>query len=81
LKEISVYPNPSNGLVQVSVSLEKTSRLALSLTNAVGQMVSKEELGRKNKLTQNYDWGHLPKALVTICWGRISGSCNPVLTG
>jgi len=67
LKEISVYPNPSNGLVQVSVSLEKTSRLALSLTNAVGQIVSKEELGRKNKLNQNYDWGHLPKGVYTIC--------------
>jgi hypothetical protein len=36
---VSVYPNPSKGLVNVSVALDKASDLNIVITNALGQVV------------------------------------------
>jgi hypothetical protein len=67
LVEMAVYPNPTEGLVYVTASLEKESLIALSLTNSLGQNVYSEAIGSASSFDNTYDWSTLPKGIYTVC--------------
>lgn len=43
--ELNVYPNPSNGIANISFSSESASETTVTLTNSLGQVVYQENLG------------------------------------
>lgn len=66
LVDMSVYPNPTEGLVAISLSLETESSVGLTLSNSIGQSVYYENLGKLTKLDRTFDWSTLPKGIYTI---------------
>ncbi|MBL6663353.1 MAG: T9SS type A sorting domain-containing protein [Flavobacteriales bacterium] len=66
LVDISIYPNPTEGLVAINLSLEKENNVGLTLSNSLGQMVYYENLGKLTKLDKSFDWSMLPKGIYTI---------------
>lgn len=66
LVDMSVYPNPTEGLVAINLSLETESNVGLTLSNSIGQTVYYENLGKLNKLDRSFDWSMLPKGIYTI---------------
>ena len=67
LVEMAVYPNPTEGLVYITASLEKESLIALSLTNSLGQIIYSETIGSTSRVDNTYDWSTLPKGIYTVC--------------
>ena len=63
---MSVYPNPTEGLVAINLSLETESNVGLTLSNSIGQSVYYENLGKLTKLDKSFDWSMLPKGIYTI---------------
>ena len=63
---MSVYPNPTEGLIIINLNLELESNLSLSLSNSVGQIVYNKNLGKLTKLNESFDWSMLPKGIYTI---------------
>ena len=68
LADMSVYPNPTEGLVAINLNLEVESNVSLTLKNPVGQSVYYENLKRLTKLNKSFDWSMLPKGVYTICF-------------
>ena len=66
LVDMSVYPNPTEGLVAINLSLETESNVGLTLSNSIGQTVYYENLGKLTKLDRSFDWSMLPKGIYTI---------------
>jgi hypothetical protein len=66
LVDMSVYPNPTEGLVAINLSLETESNVGLALSNSIGQTVYYENLGKLTKLDRSFDWSMLPKGVYTI---------------
>lgn len=66
LVDMSVYPNPTDGLVAINLSLETESNVELILSNSIGQVVYYENLGKLTKLDKSFDWSMLPKGVYTI---------------
>jgi hypothetical protein len=66
LVDMSVYPNPTEGLVAVNLSLETESNVGLALSNSIGQVVYYENLGKLTKLDKSFDWSMLPKGIYNI---------------
>ena len=66
LVNMSVYPNPTEGLVVLSLNLETESNVSLALSNSIGQSVYNENLGKFTKLDKSFDWSMLPKGIYTI---------------
>ena len=66
LTEMSVYPNPTEGDVIINLSLELESRLSLSLSNSLGQIVYYKNLGKLTRLNKSFDWSIFPKGIYTI---------------
>jgi hypothetical protein len=51
-KITNVYPNPTNGLSYMKISLENSSNVTIEVINMMGQVVSSENLGNKTAGTQ-----------------------------
>jgi hypothetical protein len=66
LVDMSVYPNPTEGLVAINLSLETESNVGFTLSNSIGQSVYYENLGKLTKLDKSFDWSMLPKGIYTI---------------
>ena len=66
LVDMSVYPNPNEGHVVISLNLEIESNIVLTLSNSIGQSVYYENLGNLSKLNKSFDWSMLPKGVYTI---------------
>jgi hypothetical protein len=66
LVDMNVYPNPTEGLVAINLSLETESNVGLTLSNSIGQAVYYENLGKLTKLDRSFDWSMLPKGIYTI---------------
>jgi len=64
---MDVYPNPTEGVVSVSASLEKESNIRLTLTNSLGQTLYTDKIGKVNLFDKTYDWSMLPKGLYSVC--------------
>ena len=63
---MSIYPNPTEGLVAVSLNLKTESNVSFTLNNSIGQSVYYDNLGNLTKLDKSFDWSMLPKGVYTI---------------
>ena len=66
LVNMSIYPNPTEGLVAVSLNLKTDSNVSFTLNNSIGQSVYYVNLGNLTKLDKSFDWSMLPKGVYTI---------------
>ena len=66
LVDMSIYPNPTEGIVAVSLNLKTESNVSFTLNNSIGQSVYYENLGNLTKLDKSFDWSMLPKGVYTI---------------
>ena len=66
LIDMSVYPNPTDGMVKLSLSLETESKVEISLNNSIGQKVFNKTFGFLSKLDKSFDWSMLPKGVYSI---------------
>ena len=66
LVNMSIYPNPTEGLVAVSLNLKTESNVSFTLNNSIGQSVYYVNLGNLTKLDKSFDWSMLPKGVYTI---------------
>jgi extracellular elastinolytic metalloproteinase len=60
IQQFGIYPNPSKGLVTMSLALEKDLRVQVLVYNAVGQMLFAKDLGLMKETVQNFDFSDLP---------------------
>jgi hypothetical protein len=68
---LSVYPNPSAGMVTVSLYSEESSVL-LSLMDVTGKVVFEERvLNTQGLMSRNLDLGTLPRGVYTL---RLQGA-------
>jgi hypothetical protein len=44
-KEITVFPNPSNGIINMNIILDKDCQISYNVINALGQVVISEDFG------------------------------------
>ena len=63
---MSVYPNPTDGIVKLNLSLETESKVEISLNNSIGQKVFHKTFGFLSKLDKSFDWSMLPKGVYSI---------------
>ena len=66
LVDMSIYPNPTEGLISLNLSLETMSAVSLVLNNSLGQAVYNEDLGKLTNLDRSFNWSELPKGIYTI---------------
>jgi hypothetical protein len=60
IQQFGIYPNPSKGLVTMSLALEKDLRVQVLVYNAQGQMLLAKDLGLMKETVQNFDFSDLP---------------------
>lgn len=64
--ELSVYPNPTNGLVNVSVKLNTANDVTLEVMNALGAVVNTTSLGNTSGTQHQLDLGDLPTGVYFV---------------
>jgi hypothetical protein len=66
-ENLSIYPNPSNGELNVSFDVEKSGKLQIRLINLNGQVVIDEELGSfSGKYTNSFDLSNQSKGVYLL---------------
>jgi PKD repeat protein len=60
IRDFGIYPNPSRGMVTVSLQLEKELRVQLTVYNTMGQQLFSKDLGLMKQTVQNFDFSELP---------------------
>lgn len=64
LKNLKLYPNPSNGEFTMSFKSKEAQDLNLSISNAKGEVLFNKDLkGFKGKFEENFDWTNQPKGV------------------
>jgi len=64
---VKVYPNPTNGIVNINYNIENATNIMLSVTNIQGQLISKTKLEKGSGLqTESIDLSSLSKGLYFI---------------
>lgn len=64
--ELLVYPNPSTGLVQLTIVSDLEEALNLSILNSLGQTVQEEEIRINGQLSKSLDLNYLEKGVYFI---------------
>jgi hypothetical protein len=63
---ISVYPNPTNGLFNVSASLVNTSSTSMEIIDITGKVISKTDLGTGTSIETLIDVSNIAKGIYTL---------------
>jgi hypothetical protein len=63
---VMVYPNPSNGLFVLDITLKNPSALRISLVSVNGQMVSNQTIAAQESLRVPVDLTGYPKGIYQI---------------
>jgi hypothetical protein len=63
---LEFYPNPSSGLVKLSVSLSQSSDIKVSVSNALGQVVFIENFTDASVLNETLDMSSVDKGVYSI---------------
>ena len=66
IASIDLYPNPSNGLVNLNMSLKQESVINIMLLNVVGEVVFAETLGKSKDLNKTFDWSKISSGIYTV---------------
>ena len=63
---LSIYPNPTNGNVALSLRYGRDYKTNMLLFNPLGQVVYSHDFGKVNAISETYDWSNLSKGIYTI---------------
>lgn len=63
---ISVYPNPTNGLFNVSASLVNASSTSMEIIDITGKVISKTDLGTGTSIETLIDVSNIAKGIYTL---------------
>ena len=68
MKDIQIYPNPSDGLFSVSMTnLESQEQFSIELINSLGKVVETQNVqSMGSELSHSFDMRHLPNGLYHI---------------
>jgi hypothetical protein len=66
LSEASLYPNPANSQVMLSISLSEQANLRISLVNAVGQEIEVQNMERSGLVQTSFDVTNLPAGVYFV---------------
>ena len=64
--EFSVNPNPSNGLIEMSLNSEKQKDYLMQVRNNLGQIVYEDQLSAKREFKKTFDFSSLEKGVYII---------------
>jgi hypothetical protein len=73
---LNIYPNPSNGKVNIDMSLSTASDVKIELNNIMGQLVKRETLENVKEIKTSFDWSDLEAGIYSI--NLISNGANRV---
>jgi hypothetical protein len=76
INALSVYPNPSNGLVNLSVELANTSALTIAISDVRGAIVYTTNEATTNSLHKGFDLSHLAKGMYNVSIKTDKGVVN-----
>lgn len=63
---LTVYPNPTKGITNVSLELAQEETINVSIFNQTGQMIKQIALGQKTHINQSIDLSDLPNGLYIL---------------
>ncbi len=63
---VSVFPNPSNGIFSLEINSESNQALVLELVNIQGQIVFSKELNVFSKYSESFDFSNLAPGIYTM---------------
>ena len=72
LNPIQIYPNPSNGNVQIQFESNQGNSATIQVIDMMGKVQVLEKIAISGNSTESFDWNHLPSGmyLVQISTGR-----------
>ena len=76
INTLSVYPNPSNGLVNLAVELANTSALTIVISDVRGAIVYTTNEATTNSLRKGFDLSHLAKGMYNVSIKTDKGVVN-----
>lgn len=73
---ISIYPNPSNGIINITSNNNHANSYSIEVTNTLGQLAYKEkDLKLTDGSTKQIDLSHLPAGIYTL---RLNDFCYKI---
>jgi len=63
---LTVFPNPANGVINISCDNNSNEAININLTNILGSVVKKESFGAENKIRVTMNVSDLPKGIYFI---------------
>ena len=73
IDHFNLYPNPSNGKVNLAIDFNENLDISIQLMNLMGQEIKTIKFHNVNSINHTFDWKELPKG---IYWFSISSSDN-----
>ena len=61
--KFQIFPNPSNGKINLEMDFERKLDIKIQLFNSIGQQISTMQLQNIKSVRQAFEWGALPKGL------------------
>jgi len=74
--DVTVYPNPANGVLNVSLDLQEQGNYALTLTNVLGQTVYTDNIQLNGKTNKTIDVSNFGKGVYIL---SIAGQNNRIV--
>ena len=63
---ISVYPNPTSGVINLEITLENPASIEYDIFNSLGQPISKKVLGTRTSINENIDLTDSPAGIYLL---------------
>lgn len=65
-EELSVYPNPSNGLISTNLALTETAQVSINIVNVLGEVVATENMGNTLTVNKQFDLSNHAEGLYFV---------------
>ncbi len=66
LQSLSVFPNPTSGLLELRLELENATELSAEVYNLTGQRMMTKSLGRQVSLNEQFDFSAFPNGIYLL---------------
>ena len=63
---VAIYPNPSNGEINIDMALSTASNIKIELSNIMGQIVKSETLSDVKEIKTSFDWSDLKSGVYSV---------------
>lgn len=70
ISDMNLYPNPTNGIVNVNPSADMNKEVSLAIFNTLGMMVKRETFNVQSAETISFDMSNLPTGIYLLKWNN-----------